>query len=136
MAADNVLKFGLPKGSLEAQTIELMRKSGWRVSVGARSYMPSVDDPTLSCRLLRPQEMPRYIADGSLDAGITGRDWVVENDVDLVEVESFTYSKVSLAPPRWVVVVPEQSPVRRLEDLEGKRVATEMVNFTRRTFAE
>ena len=83
MPADNVLKFGMPKGSLEAQTIELMRKSGWRVSVGARSYMPSVDDPTLSCRLLRPQEMPRYIADGSLDAGITGSDWIVENAVEL-----------------------------------------------------
>jgi len=134
--ADKVLKFGIPKGSLEAQTLELLRKSGWRISVDARSYVPKVDDPALSCRLLRPQEMPRYIADGSLDAGITGRDWVVENAVDLVEVESFTYSKVSLAPTRWVVVVPEDSPVRRLEDLDGKRVATEMVNFTRRVFAE
>jgi ATP phosphoribosyltransferase len=136
MSADNILKFGLPKGSLEAQTIELMRKSGWRVSVGARSYMPSVDDPTLSCRLLRPQEMPRYIADGSLDAGITGSDWIVENAVELVEVESFTYSKVSLAPTRWVLAVPDSSPVRRLEDLEGRRVATEMVEFTRRVFAQ
>src|SRR5689334_22582536 len=136
MPADNVLKFGLPKGSLEAQTIELMRKSGWRVSVGARSYMPSVDDPTLSCRLLRPQEMPRYIADGSLDAGITGSDWIVENAVELVEVESFTYSKVSLVPTRWVLAVPDASAVRRLEDLEGKRIATEMVDFTRRVFAE
>ena len=134
--SDQVLKFGIPKGSLEAQTLELLRKSGWRISVDARSYLPKVDDPTLSCRLLRPQEMPRYIADGSLDAGITGRDWVVENDVNLVEVESFTYSKVSLAPTRWVVVVPEASPVRRLEDLNGKRVATEMVNFTRRVFTE
>ncbi len=133
---DNVLKFGIPKGSLEAQTLELLRKSGWRISVDARSYMPKVDDPTLSCRLLRPQEMPRYIADGTLDGGITGRDWVVENDVNLVEVESFTYSKVSLAPTRWVLVVPEASPIRRLEDLEGKRVATEMVNFTRRIFAQ
>lgn len=134
--SEQILKFGIPKGSLEAQTLELLRKSGWRISVDARSYLPKVDDPTLSCRLLRPQEMPRYIADGSLDAGITGRDWVVENDVDLVEVESFTYSKVSLAPTRWVVVVPEASPVKRLEDLDGKRVATEMVNFTRRVFAE
>lgn len=134
--SDRVLKFGIPKGSLEAQTLELLRRSGWRISVDARSYMPKVDDPTLSCRLLRPQEMPRYIADGTLDAGITGRDWVVENDVDLVEVESFTYSKVSLAPTRWVLVVPEASPIRKMEDLEGKRVATEMVNFTRRAFAE
>ena len=137
MSADEkVLKFGLPKGSLEAQTIELMRKSGWRVSVGSRSYMPSVDDPSLTCRLLRPQEMPRYIADGSLDAGITGSDWIVENAVDLVEIQSFTYSKVSLAPTRWVLAVPENSPVRRLEDLEGRHVATEMVAFTRRVFAE
>ncbi len=134
--SDKVLKFGIPKGSLEAQTLELMRRSGWRISVDTRSYMPKVDDPTLSCRLLRPQEMPRYIADGTLDAGITGRDWVVENDVNLVEVESFTYSKVSLAPTRWVLVVPEASPIRKLEDLDGKRVATEMVNFTRRVFSE
>jgi ATP phosphoribosyltransferase len=130
------LKFGIPKGSLEAQTLELMRKSGWRISVDARSYLPKIDDAALSCRLLRPQEMPRYIFDGSLDAGITGRDWVVENDVELVEIESFVYSKVSLAPTRWVLVVRESSPVRRLEDLEGKRVATEMVNFTRRVFAQ
>jgi ATP phosphoribosyltransferase len=131
-----VLRFGIPKGSLEAQTLELLRKSGWRISVDARSYMPSVDDPALSLRLLRPQEMPRYIADGELDAGITGYDWIVENDCDVVEVDSFIYSKVSLAPTRWVLVVPEASAVRRLEDLQGKRVATEMVNFTRRVFAE
>jgi ATP phosphoribosyltransferase len=131
-----VLRFGIPKGSLEAQTLELLRKSGWRISLDARSYMPSVDDPALSLRLLRPQEMPRYIADGELDAGITGHDWIIENDCDVVEVDSFIYSKVSLAPTRWVLVVPEASAVRRLEDLQGKRVATEMVNFTRRVFAE
>jgi ATP phosphoribosyltransferase len=133
--SSKVLRFGIPKGSLEQQTLELMRRSGWRVTVGSRSYMPGIDDPSLSCRLLRPQEMPRYIADGTLDAGITGSDWIVENGVDLIEVESFVYSKVSLAPTRWVLVVPENSPVRRLEDLEGKRVATEMTNFTRRVFA-
>src|ERR1700691_3027933 len=133
---DNVLKFGIPKGSLEAQTIELLRKSGWRIAVGDRSYIPRSDDPTLSCRLLRPQEMPRYIADGTLDAGITGSDWIVENDVDVVEVESCIYSKVTLTPTRWVLCVPNASPVQRLEDLEGKRVATEMVAFTRRIFAE
>src|SRR6266436_6530677 len=138
MASDNnkVLKFGIPKGSLEAQTLELMRRSGWRISVGERSYIPRVDDPALSCRLLRPQEMPRYIADGTLDAGITGSDWIVENAVDLVEVESFVYSKVSLQPTRWVLCVPENSLVRHLEDLAGKRIATEMVGFTRRIFAE
>src|SRR5580658_11045265 len=133
---ENVLKFGIPKGSLEAQTLELMRKSGWRIAVGDRSYIPRSDDPSLSCRLLRPQEMPRYIADGTLDAGITGSDWIVENDVDLVEIESFIYSKVSLQPTRWVLCVPNRSSVRKLEDLEGKRVSTEMVAFTRRIFAE
>ena len=133
---NKVLRFGIPKGSLEAQTLELLRKSGWRISIDARSYIPRVDDPALSCRLMRPQEMPRYIEDGSLDAGITGRDWIVENGSDVIEVASFIYSKVSLAPTRWVIVVPESSPVRRLEDLEGKRLATEMVNFTRRAFAQ
>jgi ATP phosphoribosyltransferase len=136
MASEQLLKFGIPKGSLEAQTLELMRKSGWRIAVGDRSYIPRADDPSLSCRLLRPQEMPRYIADGTLDAGITGSDWIVENGVDLIEVESFIYSKVSLQPTRWVLCVPEKSPIQLLEDLAGKRVATEMVGFTRRVFAE
>ena len=135
-AGDKFIKFGIPKGSLESLTLELMRKSGWRISVDARSYMPKVDDPALSCRLLRPQEMPRYVADGALDAAITGHDWIIENECDVVEVESFVYAKVSFAPTRWVLVVPEKSPVKKLEDLAGKRVATEMVNFTRRLFAE
>jgi ATP phosphoribosyltransferase len=131
-----VLRFGIPKGSLEAQTLELMRKSGWRISVGERSYIPRADDPSLSFRLIRPQEMPRYIADGTLDAGITGSDWIVENGAELIQVESFVYSKVSLQPTRWVLCVPEKSPVKRLEDLEGKRVATEMVAFTKRLFSQ
>ena len=135
-AAQKVLKFGIPKGSLEQQTLELLRKSGWRISVDARSYLPDIDDQALSCRILRPQEMPRYIADGSLDAGITGSDWIVENGVDLVEVEKFIYSKVSLVPSRWVLCVPEKSPVKRLEDLDGKRVATEIVRFVKQVFAE
>jgi ATP phosphoribosyltransferase len=132
------LKFAIPKGSLEAQTLELMRKSGWRISVDARSYMPGVDDPELNLRLLRPQEIPRYVADGSLDAGIAGYDWVVENGVQrqVVKIEEFVYSKVSLAPTRWVLVVPENSPIQSLRDLKDKRVATEMVNFTRKVFAQ
>ena len=133
---EKILRFGIPKGSLEQQTIELMRKSGWRISVDSRSYIPSVDDPALSLRVMRPQEMPRYIADGHLDAAITGSDWVMENDVNLVQVESFIYAKVSMKPSRWVLVVPEDSPVKRLEDLEGKVVATEIVGFTKRVFAE
>jgi ATP phosphoribosyltransferase len=135
MPADKVLKFGIPKGSLEAQTLELMRKSGWRISVDSRSYIPNVDDPALSCRILRPQEMPRYIADGSLDAGITGSDWIVENDVKLEQVESFIYAKATLTPSRWVLCVRESSPVKRLEDLEGKRIATEIVGYVRRILA-
>ena len=132
MASDKILKFGIPKGSLEAQTIELMRKSGWRITVGSRSYIPSVDDPELSCRILRPQEMPRYIADGSLDAGITGSDWIVENNVKLHQVESFIYAKATLTPSRWVLCVRNDSSVQRLEDLEGKRIATEVVNLTKK----
>jgi len=135
-SGEKILRFGIPKGSLEQQTIELMRKSGWRISVDSRSYIPSVDDPALSLRVMRPQEMPRYIAYGHLDAAITGSDWVMENAVNLVEVESFIYAKVSMQPTRWVLVVPEGSPVKRLEDLEGKLVATEMVGFTKRVFAE
>src|SRR6202011_4881461 len=90
MTTDKVLKFGIPKGSLEAQTLELLRKSGWRISVSERSYLPRSDDPELSCRLLRPQEMPRYIEDGTIDAGITGSDWIVENGADLAPGEGFT----------------------------------------------
>jgi ATP phosphoribosyltransferase len=133
---EKILRFGIPKGSLEQQTIELMRKSGWRISVDSRSYIPSIDDPALSLRVMRPQEMPRYIADGHLDAAITGSDWVMENDVDLVQVESFIYAKVSMKPSRWVLVVPEDSPIKRLEDLEGKLVATEIVGFTKKVFAQ
>ena len=136
MATDKILKFGIPKGSLEQQTLELMRKSGWRISVDSRSYIPNIDDPTLSCRILRPQEMPRYIADGSLDAGITGSDWIVENNVKLEQVESFIYAKATLTPSRWVLCVRENSPVTRLEDLEGKRIATEIVGYVKRTLAQ
>jgi ATP phosphoribosyltransferase len=133
---EKILRFGIPKGSLEQQTIELMRKSGWRISVDSRSYIPSIDDPALSLRVMRPQEMPRYIADGHLDAAITGSDWVMENAVDLVQVESFIYAKVSMKPSRWVLVVPEDSPIKRLEDLDGKLVATEIVGFTKKVFAQ
>ena len=134
--ADQILKFGIPKGSLEEQTLELMRKSGWRITVGSRSYIPTTDDPTLSCRILRPQEMPRYIADGSLDAGITGSDWIVENNVTLHQVESFIYAKATLTPSRWVLCVRNDSAVQRLEDLQGKRIATELVQFVKRILAE
>jgi len=129
-----LLKLGLPKGSLEQATVELFRKAGWRISGGDRSYFPSIDDSEIRCALLRPQEMPRYIADGTLDAGVTGRDWIVENGVTLDVIADFVYSKVSRRPTRWVLAVPSDSSIRALEDLKGKRIASEMTNFTRRYF--
>ncbi|HSD10994.1 MAG TPA: ATP phosphoribosyltransferase [Candidatus Binatia bacterium] len=136
MSAERVLKLGLPKGSLEQATIELFRRAGWKISGGERSYFPSIDDPEIRCALMRPQEMPRYIADGTLDAGVTGKDWIVENGVDLEVVADFVYSKVSRRPTRWVLAVPADSPIRTLEDLAGKRIASEMTNFSRRYFDE
>jgi len=133
---ERVLKLGLPKGSLEQATIELFRKAGWKISGGERSYFPSIDDPEIRCALMRPQEMPRYIADGTLDAGVTGKDWIEENGVELHVVADFIYSKVSRRPTRWVLAVPADSPIRALEDLRGKRIASEMTNFSRRFFAE
>ncbi len=132
----NVLQLGLPKGSLEAATIELFRRSGWKVSVDARSYFPAVDDPGLRCLLVRAQEMARYVDSGTLDAGITGRDWVLESQADVVVAQELVYSKTSLRPTRWVLVVPRESPVQKPEDLRGARVATELVGYTRRWFAE
>ena len=136
MNGERVLKLGLPKGSLEQATIELFRKAGWKISGSDRSYFPSIDDPEIRGALMRPQEMPRYIADGTLDAGVTGKDWIVENGVELTIVADFVYSKVSRRPTRWVLAVPAESPIHRLEDLRGKRIASEMTNFTRRYFAE
>ena len=130
------LKLGLPKGSLEATTIDLFKKSGWKISGTNRSYFPSIDDPTLRCSLLRPQEMPRYVESGALDAGVTGKDWTQENDSDVQIVADLVYSKASFKPTRWVLAVPQDSPVKKVEDLKGKTIATEMVNFTRRYFAE
>ena len=132
----NQLNLGIPKGSLEAATIELFRKSGWRISSTERSYFPSIDDDSLRCVLARPQEMSRYVEDGTLDAGITGKDWTLENDSDVRVVSDFVYSKTSMRPTRWVVVVPRDSEIAQIEDLQGKRIATEMVHFTRRYFAE
>ncbi len=132
----NVLQLGLPKGSLEAATIELFRRSGWKVAADARSYFPSVDDPALRCLLVRAQEMARYVASGALDAGITGRDWVLESDADVVVAQELVYSKTSLRPTRWVLVVSRDSQVQKPEDLRGGRVATELVGYTQRWFAE
>lgn len=131
-----ILKVGIPKGSLENATIELFRKSGWKISVSSRSYFPSVDDDEIRCTLVRAQEMSRFVEMGTLDAGLTGKDWVLENGSDVVVVQDLVYSKTSAAPARWVLVVAEDSPIRKLKDLEGRKVFTELVNFTRRYFAE
>jgi len=130
------VKFGIPKGSLEKATIDLFQKAGWVIKVSTRNYFPSVDDPQLTCALIRAQEMAHYVEEGVLDAAITGKDWVVESGSEVVEVQELIYSKESPQPARWVLVVTEDSPIKKPEDLEGKKVATELVAFTRRYFSE
>ncbi|MEF3169445.1 MAG: ATP phosphoribosyltransferase [Deltaproteobacteria bacterium] len=130
----NKLKLGIPKGSLEKATIELFAKSGWRIDVHSRSYFPDIDDPEITCSICRAQEMSRYVEQGTLDVGITGKDWILENDSDVVVVCDLVYSKVSKRPARWVLAVPAGSPYRSARDLAGKKIATELVNFTRRYF--
>src|SRR4030066_979370 len=132
----NLLKVGIPKGSLENATIELFRKSGWKISVSSRSYFPMVDDEEIRCTLVRAQEMSRFVEMGTLDVGLTGGDWILENGSDVVVVQDLIYSKTSAVPARWVLVVAEDSPIRTLKDLDGKKIFTELVNFTRRYFAE
>ncbi|HEY6873127.1 MAG TPA: ATP phosphoribosyltransferase [Geobacteraceae bacterium] len=132
----NLLQFGVPKGSLENATVELFRKAGWQISISSRSYFPGVDDEEMNCKLIRPQEMGKYVERGTIDAGIAGRDWVRENDSDVVEVCEMVYSKVSRRPARWVLVVTRDSKVQRPEDLHGATISTELVGFTKRYFAE
>ena len=126
------LKFGLPKGSLQDATIEKMAKAGFNISVSSRSYVPYVDDDEMEIRLIRAQEISRYVEHGYLDCGITGHDWVVENGSKVHEVGEFLFSKVSRRPARWVLCVPEDSPVKSVKDLQGKRIATEVVNLTKK----
>lgn len=132
----NTLNFGIPKGSLEDATVELFKKAGWQVSISSRSYFPGVDDEDMNCKLIRPQEMGKYVERGTIDVGIAGRDWVRENDSDVVEVCEMVYSKVSRRPVRWVLVVAQNSPVQKPEDLKGATISTELVGFTRRYFAD
>lgn len=132
----SVLKFGLPKGSLQDTTIELLRKSGWRVRVSSRSYSPSIDDDEMQCSLVRAQEMSRYVELGTLDCGITGVDWTRENASKVEVICDLVYSKASFRPTRWVLAVPEESDITEPEQLEGARIATELVGFTKRYFAE
>lgn len=131
-----VLKVGIPKGSLENATIELFRKSGWKITVSSRSYFPSVDDDQMRCTLVRAQEMSRFVETGTLDVGLTGKDWILENGSDVVVVRDLIYSKTSAGPARWVLVVAEDAPIQTLKDLEGKKIFTELVSFTRKYFAE
>ena len=133
---DKELKLGIPKGSLEAMTIELFKKSGWKISTSSRSYFPSIDDTTVRCSLARPQEMSRYVEMGTLDVAITGKDWTIENSSDVQLVCEMIYSKTSFKPTRWVLAVPQDSSITKIEDLKGKRISSEMVNFTKRYFAE
>jgi ATP phosphoribosyltransferase len=131
----STLRLGIPKGSLQDATVQLFGKAGWRISINTRSYFPGIDDPEIECMLVRAQEMARYVETGALDAGITGRDWVLETGADVAEIGELLYSKQSLAPVRWVLAVPEDGPIQSVKDLEGKVIATEVVNLTKKYLA-
>ncbi len=126
------LKLGIPKGSLEIATIDIFRRAGFQITTSSRSYFPSIDDPEIECMLIRAQEMARYVEDGILDAGLTGRDWVEENNSDVVAVADLIYSRSSFTKVRWVLAVPENSTINSVKDLEGKVIATELVGATKR----
>jgi ATP phosphoribosyltransferase len=129
------LKLGIPKGSLESATIDLFRRAGFNIATSSRSYYPAIDDPDLECMLIRAQEMARYVEDGVLDAGLTGRDWVEENEANVVTVVDLVYAKQSFGKVRWVLAVPDSSPFKTVQDLEGKIIATELVCTTERYLA-
>ena len=131
----SVLKLGIPKGSLQDATIALFERAGWRIYASGRSYFPTIDDVEIECMLVRAQEMARYVEQGHLDAGLTGNDWVLENETDVEYVTSLTYSKQSRQKVKWVLAVPEDSPFQKPEDLAGMTIATELVEFTKRYFA-
>ena len=128
------LKIGLPKGSLQESTLKIFKKAGFQITVGSRSYIPYIDDPELEGLLIRAQEMARYVENGVLDAGITGKDWILEQNSKVIEVADLNYSKEGLMPVRWVVAVPVDSKIKSVKDLKGKRIATELVGFTKRYF--
>ncbi len=132
----NKLKFGIPKGSLQKATIHLFEKSGWRININGRSYFPDINDESIECTICRAQEMSRYVESGAIDAGLTGKDWIEENESDVKVVDDLIYSKVSQNPARWVLAVPRDSTIHRLEDLEGRKISTELVNYTKRYFRE
>lgn len=131
----NILKLGIPKGSLQEATINLFRKSGWKIILSSRNYFPEINDDEISCSICRAQEMSRYVENGTFDVGLTGKDWTMENDSDVHLVTDLIYSKVSQRPARWVLAVRGDSTIMNPEDLEGKKIATELVNFTKRYFS-
>src|SRR5947209_16799989 len=128
----NKLKLGIPKGSLENATVDLFRRAGFNITTSSRSYFPAMDDPEIDCMLIRAQEMARYVEDGVLDAGLTGRDWVEENEATIETVADLIYAKQSFGKVRWVLAAPEASPFRSVQDLQGKTIATELVSTTKR----
>ncbi len=130
----NVLKFGIPKGSLQDATISLLERAGWKIRQHHRNYFPEINDPDMQCSMCRAQEMSRYVQDGTLDAGLTGKDWILENESEVHVVSDLVYSKVSSRPARWVLAVAGDSPYKRPEDLAGKKIATELINVTRKYF--
>src|ERR1700731_4523340 len=134
--SEQILKLGIPAGSLQEATGDLFRKAGYKVTFASRNYYPTIDDPEIQCMLIRAQEMPRYVEDGSLDCGLTGYDWILENDAKVKEVAELVFSKVSRRPVRWVLAVPNDSPIKTVHDLQGKRIATELVSVTQRWLAE
>lgn len=131
-----ILKLGIPKGSLQESTFRLFKKAGYSMSVSSRSYYPTIDDPQLEGMLIRAQEMARYVENGVLDAGLTGRDWVMEQGADVAEVSELKYAKAGLRPVRWVMAVPNDSPIKKIEQLQGKTIATELVEYTKRYLKE
>lgn len=136
MADGKILRLGLPKGSLEEATMKLFARAGWKITSHHRNYFPEINDPELTCSLCRAQEMARYVESGLLDAGLTGKDWILENESDVVVIDDLIYSKVSNRPAKWVLAVAGDSPYKRPEDLVGKKIATEFVGFSRRYFQE
>ena len=130
------LKLGIPKGSLQNATIALFKRSGWKINVNGRSYFPEINDDTIECTLCRAQEMSRYVENGTLDAGLTGKDWTAENKSDVHVITDLVYSKTSARPARWVLAVAPDSPIKKIEDLEGKKISTELVEYTKNYFSE
>jgi ATP phosphoribosyltransferase len=130
------LKLGLPKGSLQEASVQLFRRAGFEITVNPRSYFPHIDDEEIECMLIRAQEMARYVEDGVLDAGLTGKDWILENQADVVEVADLVYAKQTMGKVRWVLAVPEKAPYQSIRDLEGRTIATELVEVTKRYLAQ